>query len=108
MTRKLLPTVLEPFFTSFREALVDTHGKDMLAAPESAPASGASTPASTASAPAAAPAPAAAGGEKKAPALNTSEVSVAAELQVSAADLWDLLTNEQKVRPSCGLHLPGL
>lgn len=102
-TRKLLPTVLEPFFASFRETLVDVHGKDMLAAPETASgsASGSSTPAATTAAAASSTstpvAKDAASTAAAAPKINTSEVSVSAELRVSAADLWELLTSEQKI-----------
>jgi uncharacterized protein YndB with AHSA1/START domain len=101
-TRKLLPTLLEPFFASFRETLVDVHGKDMLAAPEAASgsASGSSTPAASApttTSSAATPVAKDASSSAAVPKINTSEVAVSAELRVSAADLWELLTSEQKI-----------
>lgn len=100
--RKFLPSILEPFFTSFRQVLVEVHGKDMLVsqAPSPASSSGAATPAAAAPAvvaPAATSASSASETKKAGSSINTSEVSVSANLQISAADLWNLLTNEQKV-----------
>lgn len=79
-------------------------------APSPASSSGAATPAAAPPAvvtPAATPASSASETKKAGTSINTSEVSVSANLQISAADLWDLLTNEQKVsRLFCSPLIP--
>ncbi|WFD29095.1 Co-chaperone [Malassezia sp. CBS 17886] len=92
---KLAPS-LRGVLHSFRSELVDTHARDLghddTPAPES---SGTDTPAVTP-----APAPAVSQQKEKAPSNakgSTSEVSATTQLAISAADLWDLLTNPARI-----------
>ena len=89
------------------QAMIDTHGKDLLAGAEESPSgSGTSTPATT-SASASRPTstvPSVAGLslDKKSDkpsekAFNTSIVRAEGEYQCTADDLFDFLTNEQKI-----------
>lgn len=86
-------------FTLFQQTLIDVHGKDLLVVDALTPSdSGASTPAAPAAAPAAAAVEKAGGVAKAtAPTVNTSTVKVEGRFQISAADLWGLLTDERKV-----------
>lgn len=107
--QKNLSKGLAARFQKFPKAMIDTHGKDLLAAAEndgsSTPggsASGASTPAAAPAASttgAAAAAPAQAASEKKAAprSVKTAKVRTQGDFMISAEDLFDLLTNEQKV-----------
>jgi len=107
---KNLANGLRSRFQQFPKAMLAAHGKDLLAdaddAPSSNAGSGASTPAvaqttsnaassSTSSQAPSQPVQA----TPKAPAkgVRTAKVRTEGEFMISAADLWDLLTNEQKV-----------
>jgi len=91
-----LATQLRHVFNVFPKALVEKHGKDLLVEADETPSgSGASTPSGTA--------PANAGPVPIQPvktsspngtrSINTTKVSLEAELRVSADDLFDLLTD---------------
>lgn len=95
--RTSLAPSLKSVFREFRPQLIETNAKDLghdADAQSAAPSSG-GAPA------AAAPADASQGrGTKSAPtkvATSTSEIRVAAQLAISAADLWDLLTNSARI-----------
>ncbi|KAL7414651.1 activator of Hsp90 ATPase [Mrakia frigida] len=102
LVKKLLPPPLKELFTLFQSQLIEVHGKDLLvvdgpATPASG--SGASTPAAAAAVveEEKAAAPAAAVEKKGGPSINTSTVKVEGRFQISAADLWGLLTDERKI-----------
>lgn len=103
LVKKQLPPKLTAVFESFPKALLDTHGKDLVASTATPTASGQATPAAGgASTPAAAPAPAAAPSSlpskpaaKKS--VNTSTIRVEAQFMVSAADLFGYLTDETRI-----------
>ncbi|EDR03222.1 uncharacterized protein LACBIDRAFT_192730 [Laccaria bicolor S238N-H82] len=100
LAKTRLPTALETKFATFPSAIIDTHGKDLTISADPsrvgtpAPGSGTSTPApavaSTSSA-----APVKKPTEKKA--LNTSTITVEANFQASADDLFGLLTDEKRI-----------
>ena len=104
--KKVLPPPLKDVFTLFQQTLIDVHGKDLLVVDAPTPSdSGASTPAAATTAAPAAAAVEKAGGVAKAaaPTVNTSTVKVEGRFQISAADLWSLLTDERKVSTSLQL-----
>ncbi|KAJ3478714.1 hypothetical protein NLI96_g9575 [Meripilus lineatus] len=114
LAKSLLPTALETKFAEFPSALIDTHGKDLTISaqpsrtgtPAPPGVSGTSTPASTTLAGAAATAdastsakPPAQEKEKKKDekATNTTTVTVDATFMASAQDLFELMTDAQRI-----------
>ena len=100
LARSRLPAVLEAKFTQFAAAIVDTHGKDLTVSTDpsrSGTPANASTPSvlATASAQPAKAAPAVK--PVKNESLNTTRVSVTAIFMAAADDLFDLLTNENRI-----------
>lgn len=102
VAKKQLANKLRPIFQKFPRAMIETHGKDILAAAEDA--ANASSGATTPSAPSAPtqtgptkPATAAGGAANEAKTVNSTTVKVEDEFQVTAEDLFELLTNEQKI-----------
>ncbi|KAM0792511.1 hypothetical protein ACM66B_005181 [Microbotryomycetes sp. NB124-2] len=100
--KKTLADKLRPIFTAFPKALVETHGKDLLAddAAGSGATSGASTPATaqasaTKSKPTV-PSAATVSASTKAP-FSTSVVKVSGDFASDAAGLFDVLTDEAKI-----------
>lgn len=100
--KKALPPILKEVFTRFQQTLIDVHGKDLLAVdsePASASTSGTSTPSGAAPITLATKAVEEKNTEatKAGAKINTSTVKVNGRFQISATDLWDLLTNESKI-----------
>ncbi|BGP54035.1 hypothetical protein JCM8202_003034 [Rhodotorula sphaerocarpa] len=105
--KKAVANKLRPIFQQFPKDMIAVHGKDLL--DDSTPSdSGASTPvSSSASAPAAASAPASSASSAaavksstapiKPAAMSTATVRATGEFQCSADDLFDFLTNPQKI-----------
>lgn len=96
LAKARLPTALETKFAEFPAAIVETHGKDLtVSADPSRQGSPAPAVASNSGAPkASAPKPAP---KKPAAAVNTATVTVDATFMAAADDLFDLLTNEQRI-----------
>ncbi|KAK4053112.1 Co-chaperone [Microbotryomycetes sp. JL201] len=100
--KKTLADKLRPIFTAFPKALVDTHGKDLLAddAAGSGATSGASTPAQSAAAASKSkptvPSAATVSASANAP-FNTSVVKASGDFASDAAGLFDVLTDEKKI-----------
>ena len=103
--RSLLPAQLKAKFDAFRPTLLEAHGIFVEGSPAPS-ASGSSTPARYAPAPPGevrsstpnqSAAAAAQQAEKKVAVGNTKTVEASAQLQVSADDLWNLLTDEGRV-----------
>lgn len=101
--RKQLVPKLLPKLHAFRDELIAAHaailGHD---APDGAAPQAAATPAATATPGAGTPAPAtgaqsAAGPAKKATSVSSKTLTQSANLMISPTDLWDLLTNPQKI-----------
>ncbi|CCM01566.1 uncharacterized protein FIBRA_03626 [Fibroporia radiculosa] len=100
LAKARLPTALETKFAQFPTAIIDTHGKDLTVSADPsrqgspAPAASASTKSVPAPnfTPATKPAP-----KKPAALVNTTTLTVDANFMASAADLFDLLTNEQRI-----------
>ncbi|KAM0753653.1 activator of Hsp90 ATPase [Meredithblackwellia eburnea MCA 4105] len=99
--KKALANKLRAKFQQFPKAIIDTHGKDLLSeeGDSSAPGSGASTPSgpgpakSTSSVPAASTTT----GTKAPAPFNTAVVKAEAEYACTADDLFDFLTNQDKI-----------
>jgi activator of HSP90 ATPase len=85
------------------QTLISTHGKDLLKDVNDSPASsGTTTPVrpgqgAAVAAPKAAPSAPATSAQKSGGAINTTTVNVEGQFQASADDLFDFLTNEQKI-----------
>ncbi|KAL0946497.1 hypothetical protein HGRIS_012715 [Hohenbuehelia grisea] len=99
LARKRLPTALEAKFAEFPVAIIDTHGKDLTVSTDP---SRAATPAPSTSASASSSKPSAASTAQPvkkadAKAVNTTSISVDANLVASAADLYALLTDADKI-----------
>ncbi|OSX65629.1 hypothetical protein POSPLADRAFT_1167915 [Postia placenta MAD-698-R-SB12] len=96
LAKARLPTALETKFAEFPAAIVETHGKDLTVSADPsrqgspAPAAASNSGAPKASAPKPAP-------KKPAAAVNTATVTVDATFMAAADDLFDLLTNEQRI-----------
>ncbi|KAF8310566.1 hypothetical protein DL93DRAFT_2062011 [Clavulina sp. PMI_390] len=100
LVKKNLPGQLTKLFESFPQAIIDTHGKDLVATPT---ASGTATPVDSSNAP---PVPSLAGSALAPSSLapkpikkvaNSSTVRVEGQFMVSSADLFDILTNEARI-----------
>ncbi|WFD35435.1 Co-chaperone [Malassezia cuniculi] len=97
--RKTLAPSLQSVFKRFRNALIDTHARDLghdddspaKNPSESAPVSAGQSSASSKSA------PASSGASARAVSTSASDVHVSAQLAVSQQDLWDLLTNSARI-----------
>lgn len=103
MVKKQLPPQLSKVFETFPKAIVDTHGKDLVASPT---ASGQATPLGDASGSTATPVATSitTSGSVSTPSskpvkkvANSSTVRVEAQFMVSAPDLFDILTNEARI-----------
>ena len=103
IAKKSLGDKLRPLFQKFPQAMLDTHGQDLLAHEgDSAPSSGATTPAvvpskSTTATPSLPSVKATAPTSVSSLSFNTSTVKVEGEFQCSAEDLFDFLTNPKKI-----------
>lgn len=99
--KKGLANKLRPIFQRFPKAMLETHGKDLLAEDASASDSGASTPAaaaakSTPTVPSASTVASAASSSSKA-SFNTAVVKTSGEFASDADGLFDFLTNAEKI-----------
>ncbi|KZT02340.1 uncharacterized protein LAESUDRAFT_752231 [Laetiporus sulphureus 93-53] len=100
LARARLPTALETKFAEFPAAIIETHGKDLTISAEPsrqaspAPTGSAASKASASSSTAAVIKPAV---KKAASSVNTATISVDAHFMAAADDLFDLLTNEQRI-----------
>lgn len=100
--KKQLPAHLTKLFQTFPKAIVDTHGKDLVATPT---ASGAATPSNESSGSGSTVTPAAVAAATATPApvkpgkkvSNSSTVRAEAQFMISAADLFSLLTDESRI-----------
>ncbi|KAL8292992.1 hypothetical protein RQP46_000686 [Phenoliferia psychrophenolica] len=100
IAKKALADKLRKIFQKFPAAMIETHGKDLLAddgEDDSAPASGASTPAPTKAAPAVSGAPSKATGSDGKATFNTAIVKADAEYACTSNDLFDFLSDETKI-----------
>jgi len=103
LVKKLLPPPLKDLFTLFQSQLIEVHGKDLLVVDGPAtPTSGGSGTSTPNAEPAVVVEKVVAAAEvgkggKGGPSINTSTVKVEGRFQISAADLWGLLTDERKV-----------
>ncbi|GAA5989191.1 hypothetical protein JCM10908_001201 [Rhodotorula pacifica] len=111
--KKALANKLRPIFQQFPKDMIAVHGKDLLddgtptdsgastPVSSSAPAPASAAPSSTAASPSSASAAAAAAKAATAPAKsaaqNTATVRATGEFQCAADDLFDFLTNPQKI-----------
>ncbi|KAF8891339.1 activator of Hsp90 ATPase [Infundibulicybe gibba] len=99
LAKSRLPAALETKFAEFPVALIDTHGKDLTISADPSrsgtPAPAGATPTAAASAATSAPLSAKKPEPKKA--LNTTTVTVEANFQASADDLFGLLTDEKRI-----------
>ena len=98
LARSRLPELLRAKLAEFPGALIDTHGRDITVSADPS-RTGTPTPATTAAAPATAASASTPAQKPKAPAkaFNTSKVEVNATFQASAADLFNLLTDEKRI-----------
>ncbi|KAG5649724.1 hypothetical protein H0H81_002368 [Sphagnurus paluster] len=98
VAKSRLPAALEAKFAAFPVALIDTHGKDLTVSTDPS-RSGTPAPASAGPSIATASSGSAPVQPKKVElkALNTKVVTVEANFQASADDLYSLLTDEQKI-----------
>ncbi|ORY55337.1 activator of Hsp90 ATPase [Leucosporidium creatinivorum] len=98
--KKGLANKLRPIFQRFPKAMLETHGKDLLAEDDSANNSGASTPAAAAAAKSTPTVPSAStvasSTSSKAP-FNTAVVKANGEFASDADGLFDFLTNAEKI-----------
>ncbi|KIY42948.1 hypothetical protein FISHEDRAFT_68263 [Fistulina hepatica ATCC 64428] len=103
VVRKLLPPALETKFAEFPAAIVEKHGKDLTVSADSsrattpAPATAASAAASTSAAPLTQAAPVSVPKNGPQKSVNTSTVSTEASFMATAADLFQLLTDEKRI-----------
>ncbi|GAA5920187.1 hypothetical protein JCM1841_006637 [Sporobolomyces salmonicolor] len=104
VAKKALADKLRAKFQQFPKAMIDTHGKDLLADAAAAASasgdasSGAPTPTSSAPAPAPASSIASSAAAKPKPAsVHTATVRATGEFQCDAESLFDFLTNAQKI-----------
>ncbi|THH11986.1 hypothetical protein EW145_g274 [Phellinidium pouzarii] len=97
LAKETLSTALETKFAEFPAALIETHGKDLQIAASAEPSRTATpTPASSSSLGVNVSAPPKVVKQEK-KALNTSTISVDASFMVSAEDLYQMLTDQNKI-----------
>jgi activator of HSP90 ATPase len=105
----MLPSILEAKFKEFPQALLDTHGKDLVVTTEDStpsgsgtvtPSTGGAQPIAASKTGTSATSKAGSGttkGNQTAVVLNTSTVKVSSRFMASAEDLFGLLTDESRI-----------